>query len=407
MKFNKILILITAIALLSWLLPWGYHFIASKPANVPFTLYSCITHNFAYADRSSGENVYRDNQGNTYTNAQFDSILPTFYYRQLIADNRLPAEIEDVPVDARSIQRGGFMFRHTPVNINVIKAPLYFLLESMSGRVDLTMPEDVFRMTDRMEFVDMATNTVNEEKSRQFTKALEDKGFTFPARFIAGNQTVRKDYDEGFLIIDRNHQVFHVKQLRGRPFVRNTGIAPAMKMKHASVTEFRNRRFHGILTDEANQVYVLETKTYELKKLAIPSFDPEKESINIFGDDFYWTVQISDDRNVRLYAIKSGDYSLVDSLAYSSGEDMADRMSQYIFPFELSFTSYADKFVYPRLTNPSLWAIFLNLLLLAVYLISTRKHIASSWPGSIVILFFGIFALLPQILLAGKSGNLR
>lgn len=42
-KFSKIFFYLTAVVLLSWLLPWLLQFAASKPGNDPFTLYSCVT----------------------------------------------------------------------------------------------------------------------------------------------------------------------------------------------------------------------------------------------------------------------------------------------------------------------------------------------------------------------------
>lgn len=66
-------------------------------------------------------------------------------------------------------------------------------MESMSGRVDLKMPDDVFRITSKgIEFIDMASNSVKEDKSLQFTEAMTKKEFRFPATEIVGNPTVKR-----------------------------------------------------------------------------------------------------------------------------------------------------------------------------------------------------------------------
>ena len=68
----------------------------------------------------------------------------------------------------------------------------------MSGRVDLKMPDDVFRITSKgIDFIDMATNSVKADKSLQFTEAMTKKGFRFPATEIAGNPTVKKSMTKG------------------------------------------------------------------------------------------------------------------------------------------------------------------------------------------------------------------
>ena len=67
-KFSKIFFYLTAVVLLSWLLPWLLQFAASKPGNDPFTLYSCVTKRFAYIQSSKDNGVKRyDANGTEYT----------------------------------------------------------------------------------------------------------------------------------------------------------------------------------------------------------------------------------------------------------------------------------------------------------------------------------------------------
>lgn len=83
------------------------------------------------------------------------------------------------------------------------------------------MPEDAFRFTDKgIEFIRMETNRIDEAKSKLFTEMLVQKGFAFPASYASGNPTTRKDYDEGYLVLDANHKLFHLKCTKGRPYVK-------------------------------------------------------------------------------------------------------------------------------------------------------------------------------------------
>ena len=147
-KSIKTGIILLAALLLAWLLPWCYAFVFASPSWSPFTLYSCVTHGFASVDFDRENNVAgRDLQGNTYTQQQFDSILPTFYYRQLAAEGRFPSEIEGVAVESRDVERTNFMFRTSPGEINRRRPTVYQLLESMPDRIDLEPATDVFRIT--------------------------------------------------------------------------------------------------------------------------------------------------------------------------------------------------------------------------------------------------------------------
>lgn len=128
-KSIKTGIILLAALLLAWLLPWCYAFVFASPSWSPFTLYSCVTHGFASVDFDRENNVAgRDLQGNTYTQQQFDSILPTFYYRQLAAEGRFPSEIEGVAVESRDVERTNFMFRTSPGEINRRRPTVYQLL---------------------------------------------------------------------------------------------------------------------------------------------------------------------------------------------------------------------------------------------------------------------------------------
>lgn len=84
-----------------------------------------MTHSFASISYDGeGKIAGRDFKGNTYTEHQFDSILPMFYYRQLASEGRFPSRIEGVAVDVRDAERSGFIFRSSPSEINRRKPEL-------------------------------------------------------------------------------------------------------------------------------------------------------------------------------------------------------------------------------------------------------------------------------------------
>ena len=257
-RFSQILLYVTIVLLLVWQLPWCYNFFTSKPEKTPFTLYSFVIDDFAMMGQEGDKGmVRRDLSGNTYTQAQFDSILPMFYVRQLMADERFPDTINGVPVTPRLVQMENFNFRTVPSDINAPRIGLYPLLESMSGRVDLKMPGDVFRITDTgIEFVTIASNTIDHEKSSRFTEAMKKKGFVFPALEISGNPTTRKDYDEGYMLLDANRHLFHLKQVKDRPYVRAVDLPAGLELKHLFITEFKNRKTLAFMTDVNNTLYV-------------------------------------------------------------------------------------------------------------------------------------------------------
>ncbi len=373
-RFSKILFAFIIVVQLFWLLPWFYHFTTDTPTHIPFTLYSIVNNDFACLDYNSEKGIkYTDRRGNIYTNRQFDSILPLFYFRQLASDGRLPDSLNGVEITPQKIRTSNFMFRLSASEVNVKKTPLHPLLESMSGRVDLKMPDDVCRFTDSgIEFIDMATNTIKQKKSKLFTSLMKKKGFEFPLNCIGGNPTNRKDFDDGYFLTDAKHQLFHLKQVCGRPFCRFIALPDSMKIKHIIVREFAARKFHALLVDTSNRLWVLDMPDYTLHLLPINEYNPQKHDLEIIGDMFNWTISLSKADKVEVFALNAADYSFIDSLQYLSPPSIPHQLGHYIFPFEIKFTSYDDQYTYPRLTDFSakaccLWALLIMIVLFLIY----------------------------------------
>lgn len=335
-RFSKILICATVLLLVAWQLPWCVSFLAPSVSKSSFVLYSTVIDDFVFIGVDDDNNPVRTSRnGTVFTQQDVDSILPFFYVRQLTSDQRFPDSIKGVEVSPRLVQQTNFSFRKRPSEINAPQIGLYFLLESMSGRVDLSMPGDVFRINDKgIEFVDMKTNTVDIVKSNKFTKAMRDKGFSFPALWLNGNATTHKEYDEGYLVIDNERQLFHIKQVCGRPYVKrinHDGVSP----RYAFITEFRDRSLLGFVVDQTNSLYVLRSDG-SLIKTGVESYNPETDAISIFGNLLDATVAVKNNSGTVYYALSTDDYQLIDRL---------DIPFDGVATWGVHFTSPNDKFV--------------------------------------------------------------
>ena len=274
MKTIKTIIVLLAAALLAWALPWCYAFVCSEPQESPLTLYSCVTHDFAtFSFEGHDDAAGYDPAGNPYTERQFDSIMPTVFTRRLAEEGRLPERIDGIPFDAREVELSNFVFRASPSELNRPQIGLYQLLESAPGREGFRTPDDVFRITERgIEFVKMADNRIDAEKSERFDRVMKKKGFVFPARRIAGNASTYKHYDNGYLLLDATGTPFQMKQLCGRPFVRRIERPDSVTFTHAFVTEFPDKRLLGFLGDDRGGIHALEAD-YSLHCLPLHPVD--------------------------------------------------------------------------------------------------------------------------------------
>lgn len=337
-NFSKIILAITIAAIAAWLLPWCYAFVTAKAYSSPFVLYSSLHGDFIITQRDNVVSRH-DTNGNEFDENEVDSLLPTMYMRQLVADGRFPDSILGKHVEPQQIQMTNFNFRSTPRDVNYVNAGIYFLFESMPKRVDLEMPDDAFRFTDNgIEFLSMADNSINEAKSDMFTRMLKEKGFTFPPRKIATNPDPRKEYDNGALLIDASGQLFNLKCTAGRPYVKQIPLPDGIIPCEAYVTEFRNRAYLGFFSATDKSFYVIMSDG-SIKKTGIKTFDPKTESAMIIGNMFDWTVKITRTDADEYYALRADDFSLIKELKIN-------RPSSYVPG--LSFTSPLNKYVIPH-----------------------------------------------------------
>ena len=217
----KYIIILLGLIMSAWLLPALYELVSPRTDKTPFVVYSCLDSTFIKMEVQDKQVHYIDFRGQEFTKSEADSLLPLFAFRQLVAEGRLPDSLYGVALTPKLIQQNSFHFKTSPKQLNKPAVGLYTMLESASGRVDLTLPPDVFRLTDEgLEFIDCESNTVNRAKSLSFSRELTKHGFTFPVQLIWGNGTTRKDYDNGFLLTDSQNRLFQLKMVKGTPFVR-------------------------------------------------------------------------------------------------------------------------------------------------------------------------------------------
>lgn len=335
-----------AVVLLMWVLPWLYTFLIPASGGESFIYYSPYTEDFITRDAEG----FCDFEGNHFSAAEADSLMPYFFYRQLVADGRMPDSLFGEAVDSKILRRESFTFKTSPAQINKPRTPLYELLDAESGRVDLQLPNDVFRLTDNgLEFITAETNTLNKEKSAMFNSVLHAHGCTFPIRLIAGNPSVRKAYDNGYLLADSKGKVFNLRMIKGSPAVRDIILPDGMQPQTLFVTEFDNYRQLGFLVSTDNQLYSIDNKTLKLNHIDIPEYNPQEMPILIMGNLHDWTIRILTATDTRYYAVSNKDYSLLASRIVPDPAPIGwEKAYHYIFPLRLSLRTWQAPTIFPR-----------------------------------------------------------
>ena len=352
MKNLKYIILALGLIVLAWLLPALYELVFPRTDKTPFVVYSCLDSTFIRFETANKQVRYIDFRGQEFSKSQADSLLPLFAFRQLVAEGRLPDSLFGVALTPKLIQQNSFHFKTSPKQLNKPAVGLYTLLESASGRVDLTLPPDVFRLTkDGLEFIDCETNQINKAKSLSFSRELTKNGFVFPVQLIWGNSTTRKDYDNGFLLTDANDRLFQLKMVKGTPFVREISTENAQGWKQVFTVEPANRALIGLAVSNDNQLFVV-TKEGKTVAVGIDAYDPQEMQITIVGDLFHWTITEYTASDSRYYAVDARTFEQVARTIVPDPErPLAQKIERILLPVRLRFTSWRTQLVTPNIND--------------------------------------------------------
>ena len=405
LRLSRLVLLLLVTLVLAAFVPGLYRKGFERRRDRLFILYSAPAGRFFYRKTDRFNRVtYHDEAGNTYERTAYEKQLPFFYYRDLAKWGELPEVVCDLPVTVEEIRYETQVLRINPDDLHTPQIQLWPLFESESPFARLEYPDRMFRITERMEFLDAAANEVLEEPSRAFTDALRGKGFLFPARLIAGNPTDRKPFDEGYFVVDAAGRLFHLKMVKGRPWVEDTGIAPPSGIRFIQVREHPRREFYGWMLTGDGKVHLITYRNYALKTLPIDGYDPDRMRLQMLTDPLHRTLTYYDpDEDVIHARVTDLTYRKVhgaDFTVGSGGGGLADTAAEVLFPFRIETSSRKTDYVLLDLRPgglPALGGVALSLA--ALWWIRRRRRTPPSsgiadWIVTALAGPFGLAAVL-------------
>lgn len=400
-RISRYFLVLVAIMTCAIVLPKVYWMAFDKPISTPFVLYSCTDNDFMVQYKTVKGMVREDTRGNNYTQKEYEQKLPLMYTRQLLVSGIMPDSINGVAMDMHELGRTKSNFRFKPEFMNAPQAELFPLFESESERATLEMPEDFFRINWRIEFIVAKTNQIDEVKSQLFSSALYKKGFDFPAKSISGLATTRKSCDEGYLITDSSDQLFHLKMLESKPFVRKIKLPEGLKFKFISCVDFKDKKYYAYLFSDKNEIYILTQDLYELIKLPVEGFNPETCELQIFGDIFHYNVIVKSDDHLKADVLNYSDYQKTGSFEKSwlkRSDRQTGKIAAAIFPVQLNMSAKNSKFTnfYLERSAGYFWLI-VNLFLAGIhlfFLIRRKARLNKHIFDLTVVAITGIFGFI-------------
>lgn len=372
--------------------------------NTPQINYSFVLKKFLIADFSgNAEKKYYDEDGRVYNKFEYQTFLPMIYYRDLLVWKKLPEKIGNTEINPMEIEKNRQLIIVRGHEFDSPEINLYPLYESDSLFSQIEKPQSMFRINSSMEFIDAETNSVLKEKSDLFTKALEEKGFCFPAKKYFGNRTRRKPFDEGYFIEDSSGELFHLKMKKGLPFVKATGLKPGSAIKYIKFEENMRREFYGVMFTEDNGVFLISCDNYKLIKLPVEDFDHEKMSFFMVCDLLKRTIRINNGNYISTI-ITDKNYNLIAShrISLKKYDKNAEKYSSIVFPLSFEWDVLNSGYVHfkPQYHKQGMVSGFFCALIFAFFLKYKKLKIKENLVD-IFLIGAGGAPFLISVLIAG------
>jgi hypothetical protein len=402
---SRLSILLLAVLAMSFALPAGFDKLFHRHIDDPLLFYSPVLQQFIY-QKSLGDHrhAYRDEDGRSYDRQEFEELLPFLYFRNLERRNLLPVVVNGRTFNAQDIadDRQGLEIRARHLRGHYPQMQLYPLFNNDPETAMIRFPVEVFRFTDAaMEFVNADLNRIDRELTDRFTRALEERGFTFPATVIGGKPTNLKPFDDGYFIRDAAGRIFHIKRVLDQPKVVATGIDPTLDVLDIVVVENERREFHGLIITRQGGVFLISWGDYRLIPLPVAGYDPARMDFKLLIDPLHRTAIVSSKRAISGVAM-AADYQPLRRFElvrtdYSSA--LIRQVREFLFPFQLRLDSPDLGQADLHLSFGGPWSGIGILAALGVLLVHARRRTPHGFVDFALVTLTGIFGLIAVLML--------
>lgn len=398
-KLSRYLLVLLTIITLAYVLPTVYNTLFDTRINTPFVTYSELKKEYFIMRNIDGKPAFVDRKEKVYSQEAFMEVTPVANYQYHLSRGTLPDSINGVKLNPKELQQESFFQFVSPENLSTPSYDLYPLFESQP-QFGLRFPSDVFRINNKVEFIDAKTNKINKEKTDTYTKVFKNEGFVFPAKLVAGIPSVMKRRDQGWFIEDNSGQLFHLKMVKGQAFFKKIPNPGKVSFKHILCNDFDSDEFYALVISADHKLYTINKADYSLSHFPVEGYDPEKQTLMISGNLLNKTISMTDDQQVKVYTVDR-KFQPIDEFQQSmprKAEMGIGKTFNALFPFQLIVNSPYTNFIKMAILKGAGYSwIFLNVLLLLVSIYMMRREgrkIGRSIPDLLIVAVTGIFGFL-------------
>ncbi|MEA3416791.1 MAG: DUF4857 domain-containing protein [Thermodesulfobacteriota bacterium] len=401
-KLSRYALITLSILVMSVYLPMLYQKVFVARTGRTHLFYSPVIKKFVFREMIKDHRfLTRDETGRDLDRKTFESLMPFIYYKNMELWGLLPFEIDGQSFDKDTIKANRQVIELKPRMIadRFPQDEIYPLIESQPDQALFIFPEDRFRITDRMEFVNADRNTVDEALSCVFTDALKDAGFKFPARLIAGKGTILKPFDEGYFVVDAAGAVFHIKRVRGKPLCVRTPIPANLGIRSIRISENRRKEFYGMLLTNDGKLFLISYDNYRLIPLPVDNYNPDTMNYKLIINPLYRTAVYSDKTMIYATAM-TPDYKIIAGYKRAmqrSRQTPAKVFYSACFPFFVQIKDHTSNYMtFDLVLNgwKGFIGIGISVIIYFIFVCVRRFDLKALWSDFVVIAFSGIYGLI-------------
>ncbi len=408
-KIARYMLVAFIIYTVSIIIPEYYSLAFDKSVQSTRVFFSPIKKDFLETKSYNHKYQRFDAQGNILSKEEFESLTPFYSYRQLFYRGELPDSVNGVAVDAHIIRDNNFFLAIRAININKYQIQLFPLLESKPDGPDLNMPEDFYRVTNNLSFINCASNKIKSTLSDEFNTELVKNGFSFPSKNIFGNPSTMKPFDDGYFIVDSKNNLFHLMRIHNKPYCKKVELPEGIKIKYILVQELELKEFHCIMVTEDSRVFLVLFDNYKLVELPIKGYDYSTMKLEFLGNPLYRQINFLDDGKVNS-VVTDRNYKIIKthSVSWETNEDAAmTKIFKYVFPFSLSLSEDNSAYInfYFKYSG---WSFLVgNIISLIIGLIIFNKYNKRKKSTQIIDLLIiavtGLYGLIATALIRDEN----
>ncbi len=417
-----------SICFFAWIFPMFYSLLFVKTVDKTHMFYSPVDNNMVYTEQiltrdakaeEKSENhhadvVYKNEKGEYFTRNEFEAKIPFIYYRNMELRKLLPMELHGESFDSQSIQKERRVLEMPSrlLDSKVYKEAVYPLIDANPGQVALVLPADRIRFAgQQLEFIDSDANAVDEKQTQAYTKALLDKGFTFPAKGVWGNFSTFKPFEGGVFVTDSAGKTFRLVRENNELNVTPMPFAADVVPQKIVIAEAKDRKYLGLVLDTKDRMYLLHEKDFALSHIPIANYVSAHMDFKLIMDPLFVTAIYSDAKDIHAVAFKNASMlppllEPLHSFTHAMSRSMTTTTSTIadtLFPFSLSFEDiHSSKGQWLCQISPLYmsYGLVFNALLAALYFFLYRKHSPRNvMYQSACVVVLGVYLFIPFLLL--------